>query len=132
MKKLIILIAVIMALLFTGCCPDICPAIPDCICPAIPDCICPEIESIEKLPDIVYFIAEPEVIYDISGMDCSTLSWVVTGADTVIITPEIGDVDAVGNWEICWYHFEGTVIYTLIATNSVGSNYAKVTVESEE
>ena len=49
MKKLTVLLVVIMALLFTGCCPTC----PDCICPECPDCVCPVCPDIPECPDCI-------------------------------------------------------------------------------
>lgn len=53
MKKLIVLIAVIMALLFTGCCPTCpdTPVCPDCVCPECPDCVCPVVPGCPDIPE---------------------------------------------------------------------------------
>ena len=115
MKKLIVLILIAITLLFSGCNPF------------APD-----------YPAIALFEANPEVL------ECgwllgkpgppgcwpkSTLSWEVTGADIVNITPDIGYVGAAGNEQVCcWDLSIGPNLFTLTATNSAGSSTAYLTI----
>ena len=167
MKKLIILIIVAVALLFSGCNPAVpdCPECPDCICDACPDCNCPAGSScscpscpscpdcecpVGEAPVIVSFDATPDILTckDCCGFkppcpegDCydkSTISWEVTGAVIVSITPQLegwfGDmyVDATGSEQIKCKNLDlGPNTWTLTATNGVGFATADVTITRE-
>ena len=73
-------------------------------------------------PVIEYFEAAPaEVAFGSS----STLKWNVTGADSVQITPDIGNVGNSGETAIIP---QQRMVYTLTASNGGGDNTATVTV----
>lgn len=178
MKKLIILIVIAVALLFSGCglttpdCPEI-PECPDCICGECPDCVCPpgggscSCPSCPGCPDldcpdipvpdapvIVSFTADPPILTckcccgfpkwggdpcpDGNCNDKSTISWEVTGAVIVSITPKLegwlGDmyVDATGSEQVKCKNLDlGVNTWTLTATNGVGFVTADVTITRE-
>ncbi|MEA2022393.1 MAG: hypothetical protein U9N08_07960, partial [Candidatus Caldatribacteriota bacterium] len=79
-----------------------------------------------SLPVINSLIANPTTIDE---GDNSTLTWVVTGAASVMITPNVGSVGLAGNFVVSPSE---TTTYTLTATNTSGSTTAnvKVTVET--
>jgi hypothetical protein len=79
------------------------------------------------LPIVTSFIANPTTIDE---GDNSTLSWAVTGANSVMIAPEVGSVGLTGNFVVSPTE---TTTYTLTATNTAGSSTAnvKVTVNTE-
>ena len=147
-------VVVAIALLFSGCCPEVCPTIPDCVCPECPDCVCPDCPDCvcpdcpdcdcpdcdcpdcpdcpdcvcpeEGLPEIVLFETDPDTIYK---DEISHLDWLVTGADVVLIDKDIGYVEAAGSWEIKSTDMPlGVTTYTLKATNSAGTNTATTTI----
>ena len=66
-------------------------------------------------PIINFFLSEPNTINE---GEISTLSWNVTGADTVSITPGIGTVALIGTTTVSPIT---STTYTLTATNSAGS-----------
>lgn len=72
--------------------------------------------------DIIVFKAEPSVI---PGGQNSTLSWEVSGADTVTIDQDIGTVPAKGNKVVSPM---ANTTYRLTATNSGGSETATITI----
>jgi hypothetical protein len=74
------------------------------------------------LPIVTSFIANPTTIDE---GDNSTLSWAVTGANSVMIAPEVGSVGLTGNFLVSPTE---TTTYILTATNSAGSITANVTV----
>ena len=75
------------------------------------------------LPIITSFIAKPLTIDE---GDSSTLSWEVTGANSVTIEPEVGSVGVtIGNFVVSPTE---TTTYTLTATNTAGSSTANVKV----
>ncbi len=75
------------------------------------------------LPIVTSFIANPTTIDE---GDNSTLSWAVTGANSVMITPEVGSVGVTtGNFVVSPTE---TTTYTLTATNTAGSSTANVIV----
>jgi hypothetical protein len=74
------------------------------------------------LPEIVSFEAEPD---EIDNGDDSVLSWEVAGATTVSIDHYIGEVNASGSYTV---YPSVTTTYTIIATNSYGSDTDTVTV----
>lgn len=131
-------VVVAIALLFSGCCPEVCPTIPDCVCPDCPDCVCPTCPDCvcpdcpdcvcpgDELPVISLFETDPDTIY--KG-ETSHLNWLVIGADVVLIDQNIGYVGVVGIQEINADDMPlGVTTYTLTATNSVGSNTATTTI----
>ena len=73
-------------------------------------------------PLINIFSASPSTI---NQGESSTLTWSVSDADTVTITPGVGTVDSSGSIPVSP---EVTTTYTLIATNSAGSVTATATV----
>ena len=73
-------------------------------------------------PIVNIFSADPSII---NQGESSTLTWSVSEADTVTITPGVGIVDSSG---IISVSPEVTTVYTLIATNSAGSVTATATV----
>ena len=77
-------------------------------------------------PIITSFIANPTII-DEGGN--STLTWEVSGAVSVTITPDVGSMGLTGNFVV---NPSETTTYTLTATNTAGSSTAsvKVTVET--
>jgi hypothetical protein len=77
-------------------------------------------------PIVTSFIASPLTIDE---GDNSTLTWEVTGAISVVITPEVGSVGLSGSSLVSPSE---TTTYTLTATNTAGSSTAtvKVTVET--
>ena len=80
------------------------------------------------LPIVTNFDASPDTIDE---GDNSTLTWAVTGANSVTITPEVGSVaTTTGSYLVSPSE---TTIYTLTATNTAGSSTAsvKVTVNTE-
>lgn len=78
-------------------------------------------------PIVTSFIASPLTIDE---GDNSTLTWEVTGAISVVITPEVGSVGLSGSSLVSPSE---TTTYTLTATNTAGSSTAtvKVTVNTE-
>jgi hypothetical protein len=76
-------------------------------------------------PTIESFGANPEKI--VSGKS-ATLSWRVSNAISVIITPEIGDVPLSGSRTVSPTQ---TTTYTLIATNEAGTKQATTVVSLE-
>jgi len=73
-------------------------------------------------PIIKIFSASPSTI---NQGESSTLTWSVSDADTVTITPGVGKVDSSGIISV----YPGvTTVYTLTATNSAGSVTASATV----
>lgn len=66
-------------------------------------------------PVVNFFLAEPNIILE---GESSTLSWNVTGADSVTISPDIGSVSLSGTLSV---NPSNTTTYTLVATNSTGS-----------
>jgi hypothetical protein len=135
-KRILTLVFVVIAiaLLFSGCCPEICPTIPDCVCPDCPDCDCPNCPDCvcpgEGLPDIVLFETDPDTIWQgKNDITISNLDWLVTGADVVFIDQNIGYVGAAGSQVIDANNMPlGVTTYTLKATNSVGSSTATATI----
>ncbi len=75
-----------------------------------------------EVPVINSFVATE---YTIDEGDATTLSWNVSKATTVSISPTIGDVDSIGSQQI-WP--TDTTTYTMTATNSDGSDYASLTI----
>ncbi len=76
----------------------------------------------DDLPIVLNFSASPSTI---NQGGSSTLSWSVSDADTLTITPDVGTVASSGSTSVS----PGvTTTYTLIATNSAGSTAASVTV----
>ena len=73
-------------------------------------------------PVITSFSADPQVI---NAGGSSTLSWEVSDATTVTISPGIGSVALIGTFVV---EPEETTTYTLTAINSVGSTAATVTI----
>jgi hypothetical protein len=73
-------------------------------------------------PIVTSFIASPLTIDE---GDSSTLTWEVSGAISVVITPEVGSVGLTGNFVVSP---SDTTTYTLTATNSAGSITASVKV----
>jgi hypothetical protein len=78
-------------------------------------------------PDIVSFKATPELIF--AGQS-TTLTWKVTEALTITITPDIGDVPLSGSRLITP---PNNTVYTMTATNKAGtiSESVRVTVNQE-
>jgi hypothetical protein len=76
----------------------------------------------DGLPNIYLFLANPMVI---SPGTTSTLTWSVTNAVQVTISPIIGDAGFSGNILVSPYI---TTLYTLIAANNAGAAYATVQV----
>ena len=76
----------------------------------------------EALPTINSFAASPT---NISQGQHTTLSWEVSGADTITIQPEIGTVGAGGSLQLSP---NASVTYTLTAANQSGSATASATV----
>ncbi len=74
------------------------------------------------MPVIVSFAAYPPVI---TYGESSTLSWDVSGADTVSIDQGVGEVPLTGSMVVTPIN---TTYFTLTATNSSGSNYASALV----
>lgn len=77
-------------------------------------------------PLITSFSADPE---GIERGDVSTLSWNVSGADSITISPTVGTVSATGTAEVSP---TTTTSYTLRATNSAGTSSRTVTVYVRE
>jgi len=73
-------------------------------------------------PIVTSFIASPLTIDE---GDNSTLTWEVTGAISVVITPEVGSVGLSGSSLVSPSE---TTTYTLTATNAAGSSTANVKV----
>ena len=73
-------------------------------------------------PIVTSFIASPLTIDE---GDSSTLTWEVTGAISVVITPEVGSVGLSGSFLVSPTE---TTTYTLTATNTAGSTTASVKV----
>ena len=73
-------------------------------------------------PTINYFTASPP---SISQGQQTTLSWNVSGADTVNIQPDIGTVGASGSLTLTP---DATVTYILTASNDAGSSINSITV----
>jgi len=67
-------------------------------------------------PIVTSFIANPTTIDE---GDSSTLTWEVSGATSVMITPEAGSVALAGNFVVSPSE---TTTYTLTATNTAGSS----------
>jgi len=76
-------------------------------------------------PIVTSFIANPTTIDE---GDSSTLTWEVSGATSVMITPEVGSVALAGNFVVSPSE---TTTYTLTATNTAGSSSANVIVTVE-
>jgi hypothetical protein len=76
-----------------------------------------------SLPVIQSFTAGPD---NINAGEQSQLSWNVTGATTVNISPDIGTVDAVGTASVSP---NTTTTYTLTAESQAGTQTATVTVD---
>lgn len=77
---------------------------------------------VDELPEINLFTANDLLI---SPGESTMLTWDISGADTVTITPEPGVVTAVGNSAVSP---AATTTYTLTATNETGSVDASVEV----
>lgn len=75
-------------------------------------------------PNIISFIASPP---DITAGESSTLSWSVTGAESINISPTVGDVSSTPTGTFTVYPAE-TTVYTLTATNLVGSSSKTFTI----
>jgi hypothetical protein len=73
-------------------------------------------------PAITYFTSSP---MSINQGQQITLSWKVTGATTVIIQPDIGNMAAIGSLTLTP---DATVTYILTASNDAGSSTRSVTV----
>ena len=73
-------------------------------------------------PIVTSFLANPTTIDE---GDNSTLTWEVSGADSVGITPGVGSVGSTGNSPVSPSE---TTTYTLTATNTAGSSTATVNV----
>jgi hypothetical protein len=73
------------------------------------------------LPVINYFTASPTVVL----FGSSTLSWDVSNATHVSVTPGIGNVELVGSASVS---VVGTTSYTLTASNTAGTVYETITV----
>jgi hypothetical protein len=88
--------------------------------------------TIEVLPAINSFTASPKFIYYGGGK--STLSWDVSGANTVTIDQGVGIVTpTTGSSDVYLYTSTSTSrTYTLVATNDAGSSTATVTVTAYE
>ena len=127
MKKLIVLLIIILALLFSGCDNDVKPGNSQWGL---------EQAGHWKIPVIISFTATTPVVHDICTMDYqpyshTTLSWDVTDADEVEITQSLESVcrgkgtELVGSQIVAIRY---TTTYFLIATNGFGSSIAEVTV----
>jgi len=79
-------------------------------------------EETTDLPTINSFAASPT---NINQGQRTTLSWEVSGADTITIQPEIGTVGASGSLQLSP---SASVAYTLTAANQSGSTTSSVTV----
>ena len=86
--------------------------------------------TVKVLPAINSFTANPIHIY--WGGGSSTLSWDVSGADTVIIDQGIGTVTPTTGTQKVYLYTITTTTYTLVATNEAGSSTATVTVTVHE
>jgi hypothetical protein len=75
-----------------------------------------------SLPIVTIFIASPTTIDEGAN---STLTWTVTGANSVMIAPEVGSVGLSGSSLVSPAE---TTTYTLTATNTAGSSTANVKV----
>ncbi|MEA3454110.1 MAG: C13 family peptidase [Candidatus Caldatribacteriota bacterium] len=75
-----------------------------------------------SVPVIISFFANPTIIDE---GDNSTLAWEVSGAVSVMITPEVSSVGLAGNFVVSPSE---TTTYTLTATNTAGSTTANVKV----
>lgn len=84
-----------------------------------------ELDS-EDLPSIVSFNADPD---DVVKEESSNLTWSVSEATEISISPGIGDVSLTGSQRI---FPEETTTYTLTATNEAGSVTASKIVYVEE
>jgi hypothetical protein len=73
-------------------------------------------------PIVTSFIASPTTIDE---GDSSTLTWEVSGAISVVITPDVDSVGLTGNFVVSPSE---TTTYTLTATNTAGSTTASVKV----
>ncbi|MCK4309428.1 MAG: hypothetical protein KAW42_05595 [Candidatus Atribacteria bacterium] len=73
-------------------------------------------------PIVLNFSASPSTI---NPGESSTLTWSVSDADTVTITPGVGTVASSDSTTVSPVV---TTVYTLIATNSAGSVTATVTI----
>jgi len=82
--------------------------------------------QVKVLPAINSFTANPRYIY--YGGGTSTLSWDVSGADTVIIDQGIGAVTPTTGTQKVYLYTIATTTYTLVATNEAGSSTATVQV----
>jgi hypothetical protein len=81
-----------------------------------------EPQEILTVPNIIDFTVNPSTITE---GDSSILSWSVTDADNVTISPDIGSV---GWSDAITINPSYTTTYTLVATNSAGSTTATATV----
>jgi len=86
--------------------------------------------TVKVLPAINSFTANPIHIY--WGGGSSTLSWDVSGADTVIIDQGIGTVTPTTGTQKVYLYTITTTTYTLVATNEAGSSTATVQVTVHE
>lgn len=77
-------------------------------------------------PIIASFTADPE---GIELGESSTLAWSVSGADTITVSPGVGNVPAEGSADVTP---ATTTTYTLRATNSAGTSTRSVTVHVRE
>jgi len=75
-------------------------------------------------PNILSFIANPP---NIKAGESSTLSWSVTGADSIKISPAVGDVSSTPTGTFTVTPAE-TTSYTLTATNFVGTSSKTFTI----
>ena len=90
--------------------------------------------QLKVLPAINSFTANPRNIY--YGGGTSTLSWDVSGANTVTIDHGVGIVTpTTGSSDVYLYTYTSTSTsrtYTLVATNDSGSSTATVTITAHE
>lgn len=75
------------------------------------------------VPSIASFTAVPSAL-DAGGGD-SSLSWAVTGADSLQLKPGPGDVTGLSAWRVS---LSATTTYTLTAYNGFGDSSATVTI----
>jgi hypothetical protein len=78
--------------------------------------------SLEDLPEIIEFYADPT---EVMANDNAVLHWNVSGASSVTIEPDLGDVDLSGNKSV---RPNADTIYILTAYNEYGSITARVQV----
>ena len=85
----------------------------------------PSISGCGKAPVINSFFAENSTVFIGAAAD---LHWSITGADSILVKTNLGDVVATSG-DSCSPHILKRTTFTLIATNGAGTDNKSVTVD---